>query len=71
MTVDFTTVVWEKFNVKIFSSLMRQLRRKLNAQNHFNNEQKNKGTIFDLVLNQIVVTVYLVCTKPSCPTFES
>ena len=51
MTVDFTTVVWEKFNVKIFSSLVSQLRWKLNAQNHFNNEQK--GTIVDLVLNQI------------------
>ena len=42
MTVDFTTVVWEKFNIKIFLPLVRQLRRKLNAQNHFNNEQKIK-----------------------------
>ena len=42
------TVVWEKYDVKKFSSLVRQ--RKLSAQNIFNNKFKSKGNIFDLVL---------------------
>ena len=36
-----------------------------------NNEHKNKSNIFDLVLNQIGIAVYLVCTKLSSPAFES
>ena len=37
--------------LKIFAT--GETRRKLNAQNIFNNEKSSKGNIFDLVLNQI------------------
>ena len=64
------TVVWEKFNVKNFSSLVRHDKK----HEIFLTMNKKVKVIFRFSIKSNrdgLVAVYLVYTKPSCPTFES